>query len=262
MAGDHLVWDPNPFLIQSDLINVRWYGVLFLGGFLVGQWLVHKHFRRDGLDEGNIPALFNTMFFSTLIGARLGHCFFYEPQHYLLNPLEIPQFWKGGLASHGGMVGIFIGLWWYRQRRRELTYLGLLDVLSLPAAITCAAIRFGNLMNSEIIGHRSQVPWAMVFPAVDGEHGLPRHPVQLYEALCYLSIFFFLKAMAPRWPTGRGQTIGAFLTLMFLARFLMEFFKLPQAEYASALPLNLGALLSLPPLAIGLWLWWRGGRTA
>ena len=181
MAGDHLVWDPNPFLIQSDLINVRWYGVLFLGGFLVGQWLVHKHFRRDGLDEGNIPALFNTMFFSTLIGARLGHCFFYEPQHYLLNPLEIPQFWKGGLASHGGMVGIFIGLWWYRQRRRELTYLGLLDVLSLPAAITCAAIRFGNLMNSEIIGHRSQVPWAMVFPAVDGEHGLPRHPVQLYE---------------------------------------------------------------------------------
>ena len=191
-----------------------------------------------------------------MAGARLGHCLFYDPAYYLRHPLEILAFWKGGLASHGGAVGILIALYWYARRRPDQPYLWLLDRIAVPAALAGSLIRLGNLFNSEILGHPTQVPWAFVFPLFDST---PRHPVQLYESLAYMLVFIILLRLYARWraETPRGSLLGLFLVMIFTSRFFLEFFKEPQAAYERNFALTVGQWLSLPLILAGLAFLWR-----
>jgi phosphatidylglycerol:prolipoprotein diacylglycerol transferase len=186
----------------------------------------------------------------TIVGARLGHCLLYEPDYYLRHPLEILAVWRGGLASHGGAVGIFVAIWLYARRAgRDLLW--LMDRVALAAPIAGASIRIGNFFNSEIIGKPSTAPWAVVFARVDA---VPRHPAMLYEAAAYLVIFAVMWWLdrRTRLPERRGALAGLLLVLIFTARFAIEFLKEPQEPFEAALPLDLGQLLSLPGILIGV----------
>ncbi len=252
----HWVWSTDPMLISSP-IAVRWYAIMFLLGFMLGNHLMFVLYRRDGLKEEPLHPLLNVMFAGAVIGARLGHCLFYEPAYFLAHPEEILMFWRGGLASHGGMVGILLGLCFYVRKFPQPSYLGLLDYLSAPTVLACGFIRLGNFFNSEILGGISELPWAIVFSRVDGPMGPARHPAQLYESIAYFVIFFWLWRRQNQVPKGRGQYFGPFLVLVFAARIGIEFTKEPQAEFWAVLPVNMGAILSLPPLFVGAVLWLR-----
>jgi prolipoprotein diacylglyceryl transferase len=252
----HWVWSIDPMFITSP-VAVRWYALMFLTGFMLGNHLMFVLYRRDGLNEEPLHPLLNVMFGGAVIGARLGHCLFYEPAYFMANPMEILMFWKGGLASHGGLVGILIGIWFYVKKFPKPHYLGLLDYLSASTALGCGFIRLGNFFNSEILGDVTSLPWGIVFARIDGPMGPPRHPVQLYEALAYFLIFAWLWLRQKRVAKGHGQYFGPFLFWVFSARVLIEFTKEPQAEFSSVLPINMGAILSFPAVVAGAWLWWR-----
>ncbi len=251
LAADALfTWSGGPEIFRIGPLPVRWYGVLFATGFALGFLIVKRMFLREGKPLQDLDALLITLIVSTLIGARLGHCFFYHPDYYLANPLRIVEIWKGGLASHGGGLGIITGLWIYSRRRPDQPFLWLLDRVAVPIALTGSLIRLGNFFNSEIVGVPTDAPWAIVFARFDD---VPRHPAQLYESLSYLTIFTILftvyRRKAPNDP--RGLVSGLFFVLVFSARFLIEFVKRRQADYASDLPLRVGQMLSILPVLAG-----------
>jgi prolipoprotein diacylglyceryl transferase len=237
----------------------RWYGLLFALGFLVGFWLMRRVFLREGKPEQDLDALLLYLLGGTIIGSRLGHVLFYNPGYYLLHPGEIIQIWEGGLASHGGLIGVLTAIWLYTRNRTGQSYLWLLDRLAAPVALTGCFIRLGNLFNSEILGVPTDVPWAFVFEKVDM---VPRHPAQLYESLCYLLIFVVLQALYERLGAlvPRGMLFGGFLVLIFGSRFFVEFVKMRQAAFAEGLPLSMGQLLSIPVVLVGFWLLVRAWR--
>jgi len=246
-----LHWSIDPELFALGPLRPRYYGVLFLtafySGLLVGRWMYRKEGRRlEDLDH-----LLIYVMAGAVIGARLGHCLFYDPTHYLLNPLEILKIWHGGLASHGGAIGIFISLYLYSRTRPDQPYLWLLDRVAVATALGATFIRLGNLFNSEILGTPTTLPWAIVFERYDS---VPRHPAQLYESLGYFCIFWILLAAYRRWHSrlGDGVLIGAFLIAVFGFRFFVEFVKLRQAAYGHGLPLSVGQWLSLPTVGMGV----------
>jgi prolipoprotein diacylglyceryl transferase len=194
----------------------------------------------------------------TIVGARLGHCLFYEPGYYLSHPLEILFIWKGGLASHGGAAGILLATWFF-VRKHHYPYLMLADRVALISPVAATFIRVGNFFNSEIIGHPSNVPWAIVFERVDR---LPRHPTQLYEAAFYAVTAFFMVWLYRNTEAGKrpGVLLGTVLVVIFGFRFLIEFLKENQTPFEARLPLDLGQLLSIPAVAIGIWLILRARR--
>jgi phosphatidylglycerol:prolipoprotein diacylglycerol transferase len=196
------------------------------------------------------------MFAGTIIGARLAHCLFYDPVYFWKHPLEIIAVWEGGLASHGGAVGILIAMYLYTRRRPDQPFLWLLDRVVVSAALGGALIRIGNLFNSEILGTATQLPWAFVFQRVDA---VPRHPVQLYEAVAYLLIFVVLLHLYRRLQerTPRGLLFGIFLVCTFTARFFLEFLKQPQAAYEQNFAISVGQWLSIPFVVWGAYLWWK-----
>ena len=248
-----LQWNANPILISMGPVAIRWYGLLFASGFLVGLVMVRWMFRREGRPLEDTDKLFNYMAVGTIIGARLGHCFFYEPSYYLSHPLAIIKIWEGGLASHGAFIGILIAVWLYARRRPEQPFLWVLDRICIPTILAGSLIRLGNLFNSEIVGIPTQVPWAIVFQRVDS---LPRHPTQLYESVAYAAIFLLLWVFYRRWA-GKipdGKLFGVFLTAVFGFRFLIEWTKVRQAAFAADFPLSMGQMLSVPLVAFGLWL--------
>ena len=211
------------------------------------------------------------MVVATILGARIGHFLFYErPSTYFNDPTEIFRVWEGGLASHGAIVAIILALIFFAHRIRDkaegLTWLRLLDFVSLPTAFVGACIRVGNFFNQEILGTPSNLPWAVVFghPA-DYSLPIPRHPVQLYEAVFYLAVFFLLWALSyrPRFLLAKGKLIGLFLMLVFGFRFLIEFLKVEQSHLLShTFPLTMGQLLSIPAFCLGaIFYFWRR-RTA
>jgi prolipoprotein diacylglyceryl transferase len=203
---------------------------------------------------------------ATVLGARIGHLVFYEnPSHYLKSPMEIFAVWKGGLSSHGAAVAIALALWVFslrfRAQLRHLTFLGLLDFISVPTALAGACIRIGNFFNQEILGIATQVPWAVVFghPA-DHSLPVPRHPVQLYEAFAYLTVFCVLWALSfrPKYLLERGRLFGLFLIAVFGFRIIIEYWKLEQSVLMPfTSELTMGQLLSFPAVLIGLWLYFR-----
>lgn len=248
-------WNPSPEVVQFGALTIRWYGLLFGAGFLFGKTVFSRLNNQSHLISHEAE-LFTYIFAGTLIGARLGHCLFYDPTYYFAHPLEIPMVWKGGLASHGGALGIFTAIWLFCRRYSDNSVFAVLDLLAAPTAFAGCAIRLGNLMNSEIIGKPSSVPWAVVFLRVDS---LPRHPTQIYESFFYLvmAALLYHLARSDRPRRTPGVVFGTFLIGVFGFRFLIEFLKENQSAFESSLPIDMGQILSLPLIGAGLYLLFR-----
>lgn len=245
-----LFWDIDPILFNIGPLHIRWYGLLFASGFAVGFAIMKWIYQREGLPTDDLDSLFMYMMAGTLIGARLGHVLFYDPMYYGHHPLEIFEIWKGGLASHGGAIGIFTALYIYSRRHPNQPYGWLLDRMAIPGILGGSFIRIGNFFNSEIIGTPSHLPWAVVFSRVDS---IPRHPVQLYESIVYAVTFIVLLTVYKRlYPNLRtGLITGLFLVIVFTSRFFLEFIKVRQAAYGLSLPFSTGQWLSLPFIVMG-----------
>lgn len=250
-----LYWNADPEALRVGAFAIRWYGLFFATAFALGLRLMSWMYARENRSQDELDSLLLYVVAGTVLGARLGHCLFYDPVFYLGNPLEILKIWEGGLASHGGVVGLVVAAWLFRRQPGGPDLLWLLDRVAIPGALGGMCIRLGNFMNSEIVGLPTNVSWAVVFERVDG---LPRHPVQLYEAVAYALIFVALFG-AYRRGAGqrRGLLTGSLLALVFAARFGLEFFKTPQESFALQGALNLGQWLSVPCVLAGLYLMWR-----
>lgn len=248
---EHFVWNIDPEIFQLGAFAPRWYGLLFAAGFLVGYQLMQYVYRVEDKKEEDLSSLLLHVMLGTVIGARLGHCLFYEPEFYLRHPLEILFIWKGGLASHGGTVGVMFAVWLYCRKHPDQTYMWIADRIAAPIAFAAGCIRLGNFFNSEIIGKPSDVPWAIVFERIDN---LPRHPAMLYEALSYFMLAFVLWMLYLRKKSDvrPGSLIGLMFIWIFTARFFIEFVKENQVEFESGMALNMGQLLSIPFVILGI----------
>ncbi len=252
---EHFIWNVDPNIVELGSIQLRWYGLLFVGSFFLGLMILNKIYKRESKDPAVLDNLLIYIMVGAVLGARLVHCFFYEPDFYLSHPLEILAVWKGGLASHGGLAGVLIALYLFSKRYNE-SYTWLLSRITIPGALTAAFVRFGNLFNSEILGKPSELPWAIVFQRVDM---IPRHPVQLYEAFAYLSIFVLLLIIYLKVTPSFATKIlpGVFLATLFSARFFIEYAKTRQAAYVTDIPFSTGQMLSLPFILVGIvWIIW------
>ncbi len=243
-------WNVSPEIFSIGPIHIRWYGVLFALSFIIGIQILSNFFKREGKSPKDLEGLTISLILGTVLGARLGHCFFYEPEFYSNNPIEILKIWHGGLASHGAAVGNLIAVLIFIRRRKHISLLWVLDRASIVIPIGAFMIRLGNFFNSEILGKQTDVPWAVVFMRVDN---IPRHPSQLYEGLTYLILFIFLILSYYRAkiniPTGRY--FGYLLTCLFTARFFIEFTKENQSAFEADMLLNMGQLLSIPFVILG-----------
>jgi len=246
-----IAWDPDPIIFRLGPLAVRWYGVLFASGFFFGYIIMRKIFKNEGIGDEVLDRLTIYMAVGTIVGARLGHCFFYEPAYYLSNPLEILYIWHGGLASHGAAIGITLALWLF-VRKENKQFMWIFDRIVIVVALAGVLIRLGNLMNSEIYGVETTLPWGFVFLR-NGENS-PKHPTQIYEALSYLAIFVLLFRIYWR-KKGKfitGINASLFLILVFSARFLIEYVKEDQVTFEAAMKLNMGQWLSIPLVVTGL----------
>jgi phosphatidylglycerol:prolipoprotein diacylglycerol transferase len=250
---DHLVWHVDPAIFVLGPFEVRWYGLFFALGFLLGFQIMAQFYRREQRDLENLSELCLYLMLGTIIGARLGHVLFYQPDYFLSHPWEIPMIWQGGLASHGGFAGVIISLYLYLKKHRDMSFIELADRLAIPCLLAAALIRVGNFFNSEILGIPSNLPWAVVFARVDN---IPRHPAMLYEAAAYFLVFCALyaaywKSTMIQFP---GRVFGTTIAACFFARFMIEFVKENQVPFESRLPLNIGQLLSIPFILLGVYL--------
>jgi len=280
-------WNPDPELFKLFGISIRYYGLLWIVGLIFAYFIVRRQYRDRRIADDKFDPLFFYCFFGILIGARLGHCLFYQPDYYLHHCWELilpgkclpDGGWKftgyEGLASHGGTLGLILALWLY-CRKTKMHYMDVLDMIAVATPITACCIRLANLMNSEIIGMPTSVPWAFVFERVDD---VPRHPAQLYEALAYFVFFLgmvwlykrgmkqtaqtaprtdFSKTakggmQAPALPYHRGFYFGLCLTEIFVFRFFIEFLKEDQVAFEQGMTLNMGQWLSVPFVIIGIY---------
>ncbi|MFO8054674.1 MAG: prolipoprotein diacylglyceryl transferase [Bacteroidales bacterium] len=247
----YIHWDIDPRILVIGDFELRYYGLLFASGFFAGYYIMHSIFKREGIPLKELDLLTTLIVIGTIAGARLGHVFFYQPGYFLANPLEILMVWHGGLASHGGAIGILLALIYYRPRSKKRSYLWILDRLVIATALAGGFIRLGNLMNSEIIGKPTMLPWAFIF----SQHDLiPRHPAQLYEALVYFIIaliLYWIYRKHKRQPP-RGRILGWFFISVFGARFLIEFLKIDQADHTASMLFNMGQWLSIPFILAGV----------
>lgn len=239
-------WNMNPDLFSIGPITVRWYGLMFALSFIVGYSIVERMFKRENQNEKWLDSLLMYIVIATIVGARLGHVFFYGWDYYSQNLLEIVMVNKGGLASHGGAAGIFIALLIYSKKYTKRNVFWIIDRVVVPTALAAMAIRMGNLFNSEIYGIETAQPWGFIFER-NGET-VPKHPTQLYEALSYLATFGILMWMY--WKTEArtkiGMLSGVFFILVFTARFFIEYIKEDQEAFEATMALNMGQWLSIP----------------
>ena len=239
-------------------MSLRWYSILFVSGFILGWYIFKWFFQREGVPVKLLDPLLYTLLLGTIVGARLGHCLFYQPDYYLGSWdgfVEIFMPWKGGLASHGGTIALIIAMWWFARhygRKYDFDFVWIMDHLAITVCFAATFIRLGNLFNSEIYGDVTSLPWGFVFE-LRGET-LPKHPTQLYEALCYflLGIFQILMYKYRLPKLHRGFFIGTFFIGCFGSRFLIEFIKEPQVGFENDMILNMGQLLSIPFILIGI----------
>jgi len=246
-----IYWNVSPEIFSLGPIHVRYYGLLFATGFMISFYIVQKFYKDAGLDPMEVDKLTIYTVIGAVIGARLGHVLFYESDYYLQNPSEILKVWHGGLASHGGVIGILISTWLYTIKNKR-PYLWVLDRIVVPSALTGSLIRFGNLMNSEIYGHETSLPWGFVFQQ-NGEI-IPKHPTQIYESLAYLLIFVFLSFLYRRadGKIHRGMLVGWFLITVFGFRFFIELIKNNQVAMEANMSMNMGQWLSIPMVLFGI----------
>lgn len=256
----YIIWDIDPKIFEGFEF-LRWYGLCWAVGMMLGYQITLRIYKAEGIPTSELDKLAIYVMLGGIIGARFGHILFYDPLYYLNNPIEIlpirinPTFrftGLAGLASHGGILGALIALYLYHKKFKK-DYLMMLDRLVIGGALLGCFIRIGNLLNSEIIGIPSQLPWAFIFSRVDQT---PRHPAQLYEALFYLIIplFLFLIWRSQKVINYKGFLFGLGIFLIFLQRFLVEFLKENQAEFEEQFKLNMGQTLSIPLILIGIFI--------
>ena len=261
----YILWNPDLVAFHIGSFSLRWYSLCWLLGLLAAYLIVRRLYKEQKIRPELFDPLFIYCFVGILIGSRLGHCLFYEPGYFLSSFKHMVEMilpirfladgsWRftgyEGLASHGGTIGLIIALWLY-VRRTKVNLWRVLDNVAIATPVTACLIRLGNLMNSEIIGKVTDVPWAFIFERVDM---LPRHPGQLYEAVAYAAFFFvgwYLYRKRPE-RVGTGFFFGLCITLIFTARFFIEFTKDIQEAFEASMALNMGQLLSLPFIALGL----------
>lgn len=265
MILNYIVWDPSIIAFKAGPVVVHWYSLCWLIGLALAYIIVQRLYKEQKVKGELFDPLFVYCFVGILAGARLGHCLFYQPDLFLSSwehfveiflPIDfLPQGgWRftgyRGLASHGGTLGLMLALWLY-VRRTKMNIWQVLDNIAIATPETACFIRLGNLMNSEIIGKVTDVPWAFIFQQVDG---MPRHPGQLYEAIAYALLFFIGWTIYRRRPerVGTGFFFGLCLTYIFIARFFIEYTKEIQEAFEASLPLDMGQLLSIPFVVIGI----------
>ncbi|WP_159469462.1 prolipoprotein diacylglyceryl transferase [Dyadobacter sp. 3J3] len=259
----YIIWDVNPeiFTIPQTLgfgpFPVRWYGLLFAAGFLIGQQIMIHIFKKEKKPLEDIDALTLYMVISTVVGARVGHFLFYEPEVLFKNPLEVILPPYAGLASHGAVIGIIAGLLLYSRSRKATgqTFLWISDRMVILVALAGSFIRFGNLMNSEIVGRPTDLPWGFIFMKNTEFLQIPRHPAQLYESISSFILFFILLGLWNKFKenTPRGLLLGIFFVWIFTLRFLYEFLKENQEAFEANYALNMGQILSIPVVILGLY---------
>lgn len=262
-------WDVSPEILNIAGISIRYYGLLFALAFIFGYKIEGKIFKSEGLPVAWLDKLWLYVAVATIIGARLGHCIFYDWAYYsehfmeMILPVRLEPEFKfigyQGLASHGAAIGIIAGLWYYSRKISKKSIFWILDRAVIPIALAGFFIRMGNLMNSEIIGLPTEMPWGFRFVNSGMEHPeLPRHPAQLYEAISYLISFGIL--MFLYWRTSvkknMGFIFGAFLVLIFTDRFFIEFVKENQEAWEAGMALNMGQILSIPFVVVGVFMLW------
>lgn len=261
MIPAFITWNVSPQIFHIGTLSVRWYGLLFAMSFAVGYVIMLQFFKKEKLPEALLDKLSIYMLVATVVGARLGHVLFYEPASYLAHPLDILKIWEGGLASHGAAIGILVALYLFARTSKK-SYFWTLDRIVIVVALSGFFIRTGNLMNSEIYGKVTDLPWGFIF--VRAGETMPKHPTQIYEGLSYLLIFFYLlwyyyrKNGAPR----EGYLFGIFLITLFSVRFIIEFIKEPQVNFENSMALNMGQLLSIPFVLAGIFIVLRKPKTA
>ena len=251
-------WHVDPVLIHIGSFGIRWYSLLFVSGFILGWYLFKWFFRREGVPEKLMDPLLYTMLIATIVGARLGHCIFYQPDYYFgswQGFWEIFMPWKGGLASHGGAIAILLAMWWYSShygKKNDFDFVWIIDRLVIATAFAGCLIRLGNLFNSEIYGDVTNLPWGFIFE-LRGETE-PKHPTQLYESLSYLVLgLIMLWVYAKKLDkVHRGFFMGFFFVVCFGMRFIIEFIKEPQVEFEQSMTLNMGQILSIPCVLLGI----------
>ena len=266
MIFNAITWNVDPEIFSIGQLSIRWYGLMFASAFLSGYIVFTRFLATERLTSEMMDKLLIYIAVGTVIGARLGHCYFYEPEYFLKNPLEVLKIWKGGLASHGAAIGILLALWLY-IRKFKLSFLWLIDRIVIVVALGGAFIRLGNLFNSEIYGLPTDLPWGFEFVrdrVYDPNTGellptVPCHPTQLYEAISYLLIFaaLFIFYRKRYMKVRDGFIFGVFMILLFTARFFIEFVKNDQVAFEAGMTFNMGQLLSLPFILAGfIMLFW------
>lgn len=254
---DYITWAANPDIISSP-ITIRWYGLMFAIGFIIGYEIVARMFRHEGAPERWLGILLIYVVVATIVGARLGHVFFYEWDVYSQDPIRILYIWEGGLASHGGTIAIILAVILYSIFVTKRSPLWTFDRLVIAIALVGGLIRLGNLFNSEIFGTATTLPWGFMFVRSREWHmlyeGQAVHPTQIYEALCYFALFGLLmwmywKKNAEERP---GLILGVFFIGIFLPRFLIEFIKNDQVAREATMSLNIGQQLSIPFILLGI----------
>jgi len=284
----YFVWDADPVMFSIGEHGIRWYGLLLAIGFLLGYIVLGRIMKKEGYEQKQSDKFAIYIILGCVIGLRLGHCLFYNPGYYLSHPLEILKVWEGGLASHGGAIGILLAIWIY-SRRTKMPYFESLDKVVVVVPLAGAFVRVGNFINSEILGVPTTLPWGVKFMrniddlneayiASNGacpdlgseclsEFMIARHPTQLYEAFFYIAMFFafFLiySKFAKNWK--HGTFLGWFVLVLFGFRFLIEYTKTEQAEFIWNAPITMGQLLSIPFIIFGIVLvvrqYWKKGKS-
>jgi len=242
--------DPDIFVVPYLEHPIRWYGLSWALGFIVSQQVMYYIYKKEGLPSGDVDSLTIYIIIAAVVGARLGHVLFYDPAYYFSEPLRILAVWEGGLASHGAAIGVLIGLYFF-AKKTNVPYLWIVDRLVIISALTGSFIRTGNLMNSEMVGLPTTLPWGFIFTYVDQ---IPRHPAQLYEAIYCFALFLLLFGLwyRRRDKLKNGTLFGWFLIILFTLRFIDEFFKINQVEFEDGMALNMGQILSIPFVITGL----------
>jgi phosphatidylglycerol---prolipoprotein diacylglyceryl transferase len=259
----YITWAARPDVLMMGGLEVRWYGLAFALGFYLGLLMITKMFISEKAKESWVDSLFLYVIIATVLGARLGHVFFYAWDYYSAHLWDIFKIWEGGLASHGGSLGIIIAIWLYSKKVTHRSMLWTLDRLAVPVALVAALIRLGNLMNHEIYGVATNLPWGFRFienirawqHGADPVYSAPSHPTQIYESMCYLLTFgllSFLYWKRPKLKNKEGLLLGIFLIGVFFSRFMIEFVKEDQEAFEASWALNMGQILSIPFFVAGI----------
>jgi prolipoprotein diacylglyceryl transferase len=267
MILSEITWTVDPAIFSIGSKEFRWYSLAFVVGFAIGYKIVERMWKREGINPKWIDPLLYYTIIGTIVGARLGHCLFYDPGRYLAHPIEFLEVWEGGLASHGGVLGIIIAIYYYSKRVSHQSMLWTFDKLVTPTGLVAALIRIANLLNHEIYGHPTNLPWGFRFVKNlhDWKQGAEPifteacHPTQLYEAICYLITFalcMWLYFKKDAWKK-EGLIFGIFMICIFTSRFLIEFLKNSQETFEEGMLLNMGQLLSVPFVVAGIYCVWR-----